>query len=110
MTKLVKPSSICTLATSNAKNDLKIFIYSVRLFEPNIPILVLCDSKIPELLVRFKKDKNLYLFPQLDKYSNKNREIMERDGIWTEFMLRKCDIIDIDSQEDWIKAEKKCGE
>ena len=36
-----KPSSVCTLATNECYKDLHIFIYSLRLFEPDIPICVL---------------------------------------------------------------------
>ena len=93
--KTSKPSAVCTLATSNSLKDLKLFIYSLRLFEKDIPIYILCDTETEKGLTRFKKDENIHLYPQLDKYSNKNRNQMEELGIWTEFMLRKCDIIDI---------------
>lgn len=90
-----KPNAICTLSTYGSLNDCKLLIYSVRLYEPTIPIYVLCDTQTRDGLRYFKRDKNLHIYPLLDAYANKNRQEMERLGIWTEFMLKKCDIIDI---------------
>tara|TARA_Y100000590_G_scaffold271259_1_gene304550 strand:+ start:1201 stop:2040 length:840 start_codon:yes stop_codon:yes gene_type:complete len=90
-----KPSAICTLSTYGSIKDLKIFIYSLRLYEPTIPIHILCDTKTKENMDYFKKDTYLFFYPLLDTYANKNRQEMEQLGIWTEFMLKKCDIIDI---------------
>lgn len=102
-----RPSSVCTLATNESYKDLHIFIYSLRLFEPDIPICVLCDTKIIDLLKYYKKDSNVFFYPELDKYSNKNRLLMEKEEIWTEFMLKKCDIIDIsiDKYKDTLFAD-----
>ena len=54
-----KPSSVCTMATSHALKDLKIFIYSLRLFEETIPIYILCDTETQKGLERFKNDDNI---------------------------------------------------
>lgn len=43
------------------------------------------------------------------KKSILDRETISGDVIYP-FVMKKCDTIDIDNQEDWIKAEKKCGE
>jgi len=102
-----KPSAVCTMATNNSLSDLKLFIYSLRLFEETIPIYILCDTKTQQGLERFKNDDNIFIYPNLDKYSNKNRQQMEKMGIWTEFMLRKCDVIDIalDNRPDVLFAD-----
>ena len=81
-----KPSSVCTMATSHALKDLKIFIYSLRLFEETIPIYILCDTETQKGLERFKNDDNIFIYPNLDKYSNKNRQQMRK---W-EFGLNLC--------------------
>ena len=90
-----KPDAICTLATNGSINDIKLFLYSLRLFEPTIPVHILCDTQLKKNVHFFSSDTQLFFYPTLDKYSNKDRGQMEALGIWTEFMLKKCDIIDI---------------
>ena len=103
------PQAVCTMATEGVINDLKIFIYSLRLFEPEIPLYILCDTKTKEIIEKQnnKNNTNIYLYPLLDKYSGKNRTQMEQENIWTEFMLKKCDIIDIvlDKYSDVLFAD-----
>ncbi|MAE85956.1 MAG: hypothetical protein CMB80_24680 [Flammeovirgaceae bacterium] len=94
-----KPSAICTLATCGSLIDLKILLYSFRLFEKDVPVYVLCDSRVPEKVKR-ESDANVHFYPQLDAYTSKNRQQMEQEGIWTDFMLNKCDIIDIALQHE----------
>ena len=38
---------------------------------------------------------NIELVPTLDQYSGQNRQQMEKSKKWLEFMLRKCDGIDV---------------
>lgn len=81
-----KPSSICTLCTKNNWSDMTYFIKSVREFEPNIPVVVLCDSWIQNKL---KSIQNVHTVECLTEFSDKNRKDMEKDGTWDRFMRFK---------------------
>ena len=89
------PSCLATLATYNSYQDLKLLITSLRIFEPDIELYVLCDSRVKAQLATDQLDKNTMCHVTLDKYSHLNRNQMEKQGIWLEFMLKKIDIIDI---------------
>jgi hypothetical protein len=86
-------NSFCTLATKNVYSDLIHLLTSIEKYYSDIPIYILCDTFIENKI----KDKysNIKIYNKLDKYSNKNRAEMENDNIWTEFMLKKAEIIDI---------------
>jgi hypothetical protein len=86
-----KPSSICSLCTLNNTNDLKYFLKSTKHFEPNTPIILLCDSGI-SLMV--KDYTNIHCIICLDEFSNKDRKTMEQEGIWNDFMRYKLHCID----------------
>jgi hypothetical protein len=86
-----KPSSICTLCTKNKWSDLEYFMKSVRQFEPNIPIVLLCDSWIAQKL---KSVRNVHTIECLTDFSDKNRKDMEAEGTWDRFMRFKIQNID----------------
>ena len=84
-----KPSAVCTMATNNSLSDLKLFIYSLRLFEETIPIYILCDTKTQQGLERFKNDDNIlplqpkpndifYIVDLYDGPNNHNESIVTR--------------------------------
>lgn len=90
--------SICTLATHDCYQELELMLYSLHLLKFELPIYILCDSRVFKKLQLCKKlftTLKIFEFNKLDKYTNENRDTMTQKGIWTEFMLKKCDIIDI---------------
>lgn len=90
--------SICTLATIKCYPELELFLYSLHLLKFKLPIYILCDSRVERKLEMAKKlfrTLEIRVYGGLDKYMNEDRDTMTRKGIWTEFMLKKCDVIDI---------------
>jgi len=77
-----KPSSICTLCTNMCMDDMRLFLKTVKEFEPNTPVVVLCDAIAHKEL---KSVKNVHAIECLNDYSNKNRKMMDQEGISTEF-------------------------
>ena len=86
-----KPKSICTICTNGALHDLKVFLRTLRVHEPDIPLILLCDTitsnDVGELPFTHK-------IVCLDEYTNKNRKIMEQEGIFTDFVKLKTRCID----------------
>jgi len=91
--KINKLESICTLVTRTSENDFIQLLSSIRTNFKNIKLYILCDSYI-EALFNQEEDQQCIFINQLDNYKDLNREQMEEKGIWTEFMLKKTDIID----------------
>jgi hypothetical protein len=84
-------SSISTMVTKNSEQDFINLMSSIKKYFPNLKVYVLCDSYIYNL---FNFDNQCIFVNQLDKYTNLNRELMEQNNLWLEFMLKKTDIID----------------
>ena len=86
-----KPQSVCTLCTKNNLHDLRVLLKTLRVHEPNIPMIVLCDSMISN---EIGEQPFIHKIVCLDEYTNKNRQEMERDCIWNTFMRMKIRCID----------------
>jgi len=93
---LQEVESICTLATNGCYHELELMLYSLVKIRFQKPILILCDSLVEEKIKlsnqNFKSLK-IQLFNQLNTYTDINR--YGQPQRWTEFMLTKCDVIDI---------------
>jgi hypothetical protein len=94
------PSIIATLATSKAIEDLRVFLASLAIFNRNPPIVyIYCDSHIELLLKEITYDGTIVCNPVLDKYSQYNRQQMEKmpgvyfKSLWFDFMAEKINLI-----------------
>ena len=89
-----KPSSVCTICTKNSIHDLKVFLRSFETHEPNTPIILLCDDYVQTFVNNIQTSLKITTDVCLNFYSNKNRKIMEREGIFTTFLCMKATSID----------------
>tara|TARA_Y100000590_G_scaffold425470_1_gene533470 strand:+ start:3 stop:1919 length:1917 start_codon:yes stop_codon:yes gene_type:complete len=88
--------SISTMATKNSLNDLQLLLYTISIYHPNIDVYIICDSTVYSYLTKQTYNNlNINIYNILDKYADLNRKQMEDIGIWTEFMLKKCDVIEL---------------
>jgi hypothetical protein len=94
--------AVCTLATEESWNDLKIFLFTINLFNnpSEITVFILCDDFINAKL----KETNYFTgkiisVPSLQKYASVKRNIMERTrGLiyrtkWEDFMMEKATVM-----------------
>lgn len=85
---------LATLATDSCYNDLSRLLVSISIFNPDNKIYLLCDTPIHKKVLQEFPFLNIEYLCTLDCYANKNRNIMEKEGIWLQFMLEKCTIVD----------------
>ena len=86
--------SFCTFATKNAFNDLRLLLHSLEIYHKDIPIFIYCDSYISEKIDENNFDLQIYKKIELNKYKDLNRQSMEAQNIFTEFLLNKANVID----------------
>lgn len=93
----MRPSVIATLATESAISDLKLFLFTLELWNTNPPpVYLLCDSAIASMNLNYKGP--IHVKNSLDAYSGLTRGQMERapgktQNQWTDFMLEKTTLL-----------------
>ncbi len=90
----MKPSCICTFATNQCIDDMKLFILSLSESNPGSNIVIFVDSDTNNMVTNLKHTLDLEICNNLDRYSNKNRSQMEYEGIWADFQMVKSLLID----------------
>lgn len=87
-----------TFATIGYLKELKILLSSLEIYNPDSKIIIFADTPLKMELEEFLKENPLKLeleiLVKLDKYSKKNRQIMEKEGIFKEFTIIKADVIE----------------
>ena len=86
--------SFCTFATKNAYKDLRLLLHSLEIYHKDIPIFIYCDSYIAEKIDENNFDLQIHKKIELNKYTNLNRQSMEKQNIFREFLLNKANVID----------------
>lgn len=96
-----KPSSFCTICTSNCAYELFGLLLSLSLYHKNETIYIMADTKTKQYIEESTPTPNLNIkwFIELDKYNNMNRAIMEQKGIFGNFLKNKMKIIKYALQE-----------
>lgn len=91
--------AIATLANKKAFKDIKLFLYTLELWNENVPtVYIICDSFIKE---NIKYKGKLVCITGLDKYTNYQRSQMERlpgsstRTLWEDFMCEKMNLLNI---------------
>jgi len=89
------PSSFCFISTYNCSHELIGMLLSLSIHHKNSKVYGLIDTETKNRLDIIKPQLRLHLFLNLtlDKYSNKNRNIMVNEGIWDEFQMQKANVI-----------------
>jgi hypothetical protein len=97
--------ALATLANTNAYNDLKVFLYTLQLFNKNLPdIYLYCDTYIDIIDLEYKG--NIYKKVALDEYDGLTREQMEKTKgkifktQWEDFMCEKMNLL------EWTQCER----
>lgn len=90
-----EPSSFCTISTVGCFDEFIGHLCSLYRWHPNKKIYAMVDT---ETMIRTSNclpfmSETLVMYPKLDKYSNKNRHQMEREGIWTQFQMLKARVM-----------------
>jgi hypothetical protein len=100
----IQDTAVCTLATEESWKDLKVFLFSLNLFNnpEKITVFILCDDFID---AQVKESKfftgKIVCVPSLQKYIPVNRNVMERTkGLtyktkWEDFMMEKATVMNL---------------
>jgi hypothetical protein len=84
-----KLESISTLTNKNGIYDLSILLNSLCKYHTDIPVFIGCDTEVENHFQKNNYGLTLYFIKCLDKYKHMNRQEMEKEGIWLDFMLEK---------------------
>ena len=92
------PTTIATLATSHALEDLRVLLGTVELFNPNPPTIYLfCDAAVAAAGLTY--EGKLHIKDALSDYSNYDRRQMEAmhgktfKTLWMDFMTEKINLL-----------------
>tara|TARA_Y100000389_G_scaffold204655_1_gene258626 strand:- start:16168 stop:18519 length:2352 start_codon:yes stop_codon:yes gene_type:complete len=92
---IMKPSSFCSICTNLCKNETFSFLLSLSLHHENATIYIMSDSitkkHIENQTPKLKLD--IKWFIELDEYSNKTRDQLDKENKWTDFQMKKSIII-----------------
>ena len=93
---MAKPSSFSTLCTSNCANELVGLLLSLSIFHSCARVYVICDTKTKRIIDEITPKPRLELccHLELDKYDGMNRQEMERNGLFGEFLSYKMKVMD----------------
>jgi hypothetical protein len=94
------PTTIATLATSSALEDLRILLGTLELFNVNPPtVYIFCDSIIATAVPKMKYSGRVHLRDVLGKYTEYDRKMMETmpgvhfGNMWLDFMTEKINLL-----------------
>jgi len=88
------PECFTTFATIGYLKYLKVLLLSLEKYNPNSKVIIFADSEIEEEIKKLETNHEIEIVCKLDKYSKKNRSIMEKEGIFKEFTIIKADLIE----------------
>ena len=91
----MKPSSFCTMCTSNCAFELVGLLLSLSIYHTNENIYIISDSDTKKIIENISPQPrlNIHWVVALDKYNGLNRHQMDQMGIWSEFQMSKSNII-----------------
>ena len=90
------PSSFSTLCTKQCKQELIGFLLSLSLHHPQANTYIICDTETKKYILSSTPQPKLNIFWKvtLDKYSDMDRNTMEKIGLWSDFQMAKADVIE----------------
>ena len=90
----MKPSCICTFATDSCIYDLKLFLLSMNISNPDTNVVVFVDDTTKAAVDGLDLSSlKIEVVSNLNRYSGKNRQQMEMNGTWSDFQMVKSQII-----------------
>lgn len=91
----MKPACICSFATNSCLYDMKLFLLSLSYSNPGSTVVIFVDKYVQAMVESLTNLKlNLTMVCNLDSYSNKNRQQLEKDGTWSLFQMTKSELLD----------------
>jgi hypothetical protein len=94
----MQPECFTTFGNIGFKKQIITLLKSLAIFHPNSNIIIFVDTDLHTELEKFLKEKdlglNIEMVIKLDKYSKKNRAIMQKEGIFKEFTIIKADLVE----------------
>ena len=106
-----EPSSFCSISTFGCHHELFGLMLSLSLHHPGAKFYAMVDTKTMEHIKSYNPTINLDIrwFVELDKYTDLNRKIMEKRGIFKEFVSNKIKlvnkILDVESDTLFLDAD-----
>ena len=96
------PDSFCFICTNSSFYELQGMLLSLSLYHSNASVYGLVDTKTKNNIdnIMYLLKLNLKLYVTLDKYSDKDRRIMEGEGIFKEFLLNKAEVMKLALKEN----------
>jgi len=102
----MKPSSFCTMCTSNCAFELVGLLLSLSIYHSNENIYIISDSETKKIIENITPQPrlNIHWNIELDKYHGLNRFQMDKMNIWSEFQMSKSKIIStaLESESDTL--------
>tara|TARA_Y100000768_G_scaffold103261_1_gene75478 strand:- start:123 stop:3845 length:3723 start_codon:yes stop_codon:yes gene_type:complete len=95
-----KIESFCTFCTKSSYKDLRLLLLSLELYHNDMPVYIIADSAIKTMVENDNYSLDIKIRVELDKYTDMNRQIMEELDIFTEFLLKKADVMDYALEEN----------
>ena len=93
----MKPSSFSVICTNSSAHELKGLLLSLSIFHTGVNVYIISDNETKLYIENMCQYKDLTIhikwFVELDKYTNMNRSMMEKEGIFTEFLNNKAIVI-----------------
>ena len=91
----MKPSSFCTICTSNCAFELKGLLLSLSVYHTGETIYIMSDTKTKQTIEEMTPQPRLNIkwFIELDEYGGMNRMIMDEKGIFGKFLKNKMKIM-----------------
>jgi len=97
------PSSFCTIATVQCRDDLIGLILSLWVHHPGTPIICYVDSYVETSIkkwIPWMLDNGLQLHVKLNDYIGMTRKIMEAKKVWLKFMQEKMNVMELALSEN----------
>ena len=92
----MKPSSFCSIATFGRHDELFGLLLTLSIHHRNCRVYCAVDTITKEFIEEYspKLDLEIYWTVSLDEYSGLDRDSMEKNGVWNDFLMQKAMIID----------------
>ena len=91
----MNPSSFCCISTLGSSKELIGMLLTLSIHNKNAKVYIMTDTPTKNKIEDLQKyiELDIEIINTLDKYTNKNRQQMEKEKIWTHFQMQKAEVI-----------------
>lgn len=106
--KTKTPSSFCTICTKSCKQELVLWVLTMSIHHKGAKVYIMCDTdsknEIDNLTPDVNERLNITWYVELDEYSDKTRKQMEDEKIWSDFQMKKAEVMSraLENEKDTI--------